>query len=113
MECVCGASVWNNAKTKQLISEARDPSGSKVVSVSDEAFALLLIDNYLEKWKTRADEEDAARIEPVGDGAVAITIEGENTRGKQKKQPVNTLEKHKDSVSGVAGVPRASNSPIS
>jgi hypothetical protein len=67
----------------------------------------------LEKWKTRADEEDAARIEPVGDGAVAITIEGENTRGKQKKQPVNTLEKHKDSVSGVAGVPRASNSPIS
>ena len=41
LECVCGASVWNNAKTKQLVSEARDPSGSKVVSVSDEAFALL------------------------------------------------------------------------
>ncbi len=84
MECVCGASVWNNAKTKQLVSEARDASGSKIVSVSDEAFALLLlIDNYLEKWKTGADEEDTARIEPVGDGAAAITTEGENTRKKQ------------------------------
>jgi hypothetical protein len=34
--------------------------------VSDEAFALLLIDNYLEKWKTRADEEEAVRVGPVG-----------------------------------------------
>jgi len=85
LECVCGASAWNNAKTKQLVSEARDASGSKIVSVSDEAFALLLIDNYLEKWKTRADEEDTARIEPVGDGAARITTEGENTRKKQTK----------------------------
>jgi hypothetical protein len=83
--CVCGASVWNNSKTKQLVSEARDPSGSKVVSVSDEAFALLLIDNYLVKWRTRADEEDTARIGSVGDGAAAITTEGENTRRKQTK----------------------------
>jgi hypothetical protein len=35
LECVCGASIWKYSKTKQLISEARDPSGSKVVSVSD------------------------------------------------------------------------------
>jgi len=83
--CVCGASVWNNSKTKQLVSEARDPSGSKVVSVSDETFALLLIDNYLVKWRTRADEEDTARIGSVGDGAAAITTEGENTRRKQTK----------------------------
>ncbi len=69
LECVCGASVWNNSKTKQLVSEARDPSGSKIVSVSDEAFALLLIDNYLEKWRTRADEEGTVRIGPVGGGA--------------------------------------------
>jgi len=85
LECVCGASVWNNAKTKQLVSEARDPSGSKVVSVSDEAFALLLIDNYLEKWKTRADEEEAIRVRPVGDGAAAMTTGGENTIRKQTK----------------------------
>jgi hypothetical protein len=86
LECVCGATAWNNAKTKQLISEARDPSGSKIVSVSDEAFALLLIDNYLEKWKTRAGEEVAARIDSVAGGAAAITAEGEEiTRRKQTK----------------------------
>ena len=86
MECVCGATAWNNAKIKQLVSEARDPSGSKIVSVSDEAFALLLIDNYLEKWKTRAGEEVAARIDSVAGGAAAITAEGEEiTRRKQTK----------------------------
>ena len=86
LECVCGATAWNNAKTKQLVSEARDPSGSKIVSVSDEAFALLLIDNYLEKWKTRAGEEVAARIDSVAGGAAAITTEGEEiTRRKQTK----------------------------
>ncbi len=54
-----GASVLNNAKTEQLIS---DPSQLKVVSASDEAFALLLIDDYLVKCKTRAAEEVTARI---------------------------------------------------
>ncbi len=82
--------------------------------MSDEAFALIFIDNYLEKWKTRADEEEAVRVVPVGDGAAAITTGGENTiRKKKQKQPVNTLEIRKDSVSGVAGVLRASNSSIS
>jgi hypothetical protein len=55
------------------------------VWVRDEAFALLLIDNYLEKWKTRAGEEDTARIEPAGAGAAATTTEGENTGTKQTK----------------------------
>ena len=49
------------------------------------SFALLLIDNYLEKWKARADEEDAARIKPVGDGAVAITTEGERQKETSQK----------------------------
>ncbi len=54
--------------------------------MSDEAFALRLIDNYLEKWRTRADEEDTAHKRgPVGDGAAAITTEGESTRRKQTK----------------------------
>ena len=88
LECVCGVVLWNKAKTKQLVSEARDTSGgSKVVSVSDEAFALLLIDNYLEKWKTRAAEEDAENIELAGDGAAAINTEGENVGRKQTKTP--------------------------
>jgi hypothetical protein len=113
LECVYRASVWNNSITKQFVSEARDPSGSKFVSVSDETFALLLIDNYLVKWRTRADEEDTARIGPEEGGAAAITTESENTRRKQTKHPVNKLEKRKDSVSGVAGVLRALNSSIS
>ncbi len=38
------------------------------------------------KWKTRVGEEDAACIEPEGDGAAAaITFEGENFRRKQTK----------------------------
>ena len=57
LECVCGANVWRNAKTKQLVSAAREANGSKIVSVSDEAFGLLLFDKYLEKWRTLAEEE--------------------------------------------------------
>ena len=53
--------------------------------MSDEAFALIFIDNYLEKWKTRADEEEAVRVVPVGDGAAAITTGGENTIRKKNK----------------------------
>jgi hypothetical protein len=53
--CVCGANAWNYAKAKQLVSEAKEASGMKIVTPSDEAFALLLIDNYLENcWKERA-----------------------------------------------------------
>ena len=59
LECVCGANVWRNAKTTQLVSGAQERNGSKIVSVSDEAFGLLLIDNYLEKWKVLAEEEAA------------------------------------------------------
>ena len=98
LESVCGTTAWNNAKTKQLVLEARDQSGSKVVSVSDEAFGLFLIDNYWEKWRKRATE-----ITP---------IKGEDLGRKRSKTAGNTLERQKDSVSGVAGVPRASVSSI-
>ena len=53
--------------------------------MKDEAFALLLIDNYLVKWRTMADKEDRACTGPVGGGAAAITNEGENIRWKQTK----------------------------
>ena len=69
--------------------------------------------NYLVKWNARAVEEDAACIVPIGDGAAAITTESEMIRRTtQTKQTVNTLEEHKDSVIGVAGVPTASSSAI-
>jgi hypothetical protein len=60
LECVCGASAWNYAKTRQRVSEAKDACGVSVVSKSDEAFALLLIDNYMEKWKGKAEAEAQA-----------------------------------------------------
>ncbi len=53
--------------------------------MSDEAFALLLIDNYLVKWRTRADEEDAVRIGPVG-GGVAETKTAVKYTGKAQGQ---------------------------
>ena len=64
MECVCGANVWRDAKTKQLVTAARETGGSKIVSISDEAFGLLLIDNYYEKWQI-LEEGDAEDTEPA------------------------------------------------
>jgi hypothetical protein len=51
---VCGAIAWRNAKNTMLVSEARHSDNSKIVTTSDKVFGLLLIDNYLEKWKTLA-----------------------------------------------------------
>ena len=83
LECVCGTTAWNNAKTKQLVSEARDQSGLKVVSVSDEAFGLLLIDNYSEKWRKRATE--ITPIEGEDPGRKRTKTAGKYT-GKAKGQ---------------------------
>jgi hypothetical protein len=52
LECVCGARSWREGKKTMLISEATDGTGEKLVTKSDEAFGLLLIDNYMEKWRT-------------------------------------------------------------
>lgn len=54
VECVSGKRVWSRHKYHDLISEAvnRD-TGVQIVTVSDEAFALLLLDNYIEKWKVK------------------------------------------------------------
>ena len=59
LECVCGANIWRTAKTTQLV----ETNGSKIASTSDEAFGLLLIDNYFEKWQILA-EGDAEDTEP-------------------------------------------------
>ena len=64
LECICGANIWRTAKTTQLVSAARETNGLKIVSISDEAFGLLLIDNYFEKWQILA-EGDAEDTEPA------------------------------------------------
>ena len=54
VECVSGKRVWSRHKYHDLISEAVNwDTGVQIVTVSDEAFALLLLDNYIEKWKVK------------------------------------------------------------
>ena len=51
MECVCGEHVWGKQKYSQLISRAVSlDTGELILTISDEAFGLLLIDNYMGKW---------------------------------------------------------------
>ena len=85
LECVCGANVLRNAKTTQLISAARESNGSKIVSVSDEAFGLLLIDNYLEKWKVVADEEAGGTGPRTENNGTTTEAETGSGQGIQKK----------------------------
>ena len=89
LECVCGAGSWRTAKKTSLVSEARDGDNSKIVSISDEAFGLLLIDNYLDKWKIKAanvtagNESVDSSTEPVNDNN---TTEAEADGGQKKKK---------------------------
>lgn len=85
LECVCGANIWRSAKTTQLVSVARESNGSKIVSVSDEAFGLLLIDNYLEKWKVLAEEDSAGTGPTEHNNLTTDNAETGGGQGKQKK----------------------------
>lgn len=53
--CVSGSKVWGRKKYYYRVSEAVLDKGSKelVVTVSDEAFAILLYENYIGKWMAR------------------------------------------------------------
>ena len=59
LECVCGARHWGKQKEYQLISKATlIGTREKIVTKSDEAFALLLYENYIDKWKKQGNIED-------------------------------------------------------
>ena len=59
LECVCGARQWGKQKEHQLISKATlIGTREKIVTKSDEAFALLLYENNINKWKTQGNIED-------------------------------------------------------
>ena len=52
MDSVCGRRTWGKQKYKQLVSTACETGGqSKLVTKSDEAFGLLLFENYIDKWR--------------------------------------------------------------
>jgi hypothetical protein len=55
LECVCGKIAWGaKKKYRSRISDAKyDNTNESIVTVSDEAFALLLYENYIDKWITR------------------------------------------------------------
>jgi hypothetical protein len=58
LESVCGAQQWGKQKEHQLISKATlIGTDEKIVTKSDEAFALLMYKNY-GKWKKQDNIED-------------------------------------------------------
>ncbi|KAI2498521.1 hypothetical protein MHU86_15981 [Fragilaria crotonensis] len=66
--------VLGKHKTRQLISEAREPGGrGRIVTKSDEAFALLMFENYIDKWKS---------MPPVADEAE----DSDSEQGQRKKK---------------------------
>jgi hypothetical protein len=59
LELVCGARQWGKQKQHQLISKATlMGTGEKLVTKSDEAFALLMYENYIGKWKKQGNIKD-------------------------------------------------------
>jgi len=59
LECVCGKREWGTRmKYRATISEATsNDTGAFIVTVSDEAFALLLYDAYIDKWIKRYHQD--------------------------------------------------------
>ena len=107
LECVCGANIWRTAKTTQLVSAARETNGSKIVSISDEAFGLL-IDHYFEKWRILA-EGDAEDTEPAQE---AETGTGREKRKRTQEDQESTLKKCLDIASMVGGTALEFNSSM-
>ena len=59
LECVCGKRAWGTRmKYRATISDATSrETGASIVTVSDEAFALLLYDAYVDKWIIRYHQD--------------------------------------------------------
>jgi hypothetical protein len=109
LECVRGANTWRKVKKTTLIFEAQGDGNWKIVIKSDEAFALLLIDNYLKKWATilEAGEESADTEHAVNKNSTA-DADGKAKNGRQKKRRTKRLpgkytEKKVDTANMVGG----------
>jgi hypothetical protein len=78
LECVSGKRVWSRHKYHTLISEAvnRD-TGVQIITVSDEAFGLLLLENYMEKWKRKfVAKANGVVLEKKLDGKFTASTKG-------------------------------------
>jgi hypothetical protein len=79
MDSVSGRRYWKRQKYKQLVSTECEKGGqSKLVTKSDEAFALLLFENYIDKWTTKA----VTMLAPETD--CAEQAGGSNEKSKQR-----------------------------
>ena len=64
LSCVVGKRQWSVQKQYQLISQAKmTGSSDKLVTKSDEAFALLMYENYLDKWTTQGNEQAGQSVQ--------------------------------------------------
>ena len=79
LECVCGRRNWGKlVKCTALVSQAKDKDGgpNRVVTKSDEAFALLIFENYVNKWKMqKAVPVDDANANNAGADEREATIQ--------------------------------------
>jgi hypothetical protein len=68
MECVCAKRVWGIQKYQEVISKANDPeTGFMIVTTSDEAFGLLMIENYRDKWIRKAEAAKKGEVPRSGE----------------------------------------------
>jgi hypothetical protein len=86
LECVCGARPWRNAKKTTLVSKADYGHRGKLVTKSDHAFALLLIDNYMEKCISALAPEENMETDAVAHDSNNGTEEVGTNGSKQKKK---------------------------
>jgi hypothetical protein len=107
MECICGVILWGRQmKHKYIVSKAIDPSTQcKVMTTSDEAFGLLIFENYIEKWKANKIKE-AQRLEELPKHN-QMSRRHNQARNKCKRRWGNTLHSGVANVSTVDGQMRA------
>ena len=90
MECRSGKRAWGKQKYTQLISKASSlDNGEKLLIVSDEAFGLLLVENYMDKRVKKFHIQQKGP--PMGriDGIYTAAIKGNLVFGGWTKQGQN------------------------
>ncbi len=79
---MCGKRNWGWQKQHQRVSEATDKgSQAKTVMISDEAFAQVIFENYIDKWISTRSNADNVQ----DDGLVKSDVQGVVGRRKQPR----------------------------
>jgi hypothetical protein len=86
LSCVVGKGQWSVQKQYQLISRATmTGSSDKLVTISNEAFALLMYENYKDKWTKRVtnrqDNRCKAERKQFGESSPFRTLGRANMAG--------------------------------